>query len=134
MQKIISYIETQGPIWAPVVLRYGMTVVILWFGIQQFINTEAWTAYVPDSVVSLSHLSATTLVYLNATFEIIFGVLLALGLFTRIAALLLAIHLFEIMFTVGYGEIGVRDFGLAAATLVVFMNGPDILCLYGNTK
>ena len=33
------------------------------------------------------------------------------------------------MYIVGYGEIGVRDFGLALATLVVFMNGPDILCV-----
>ena len=31
------------------------------------------------------------------------------------------------MYIVGYGEIGVRDFGLAMATLVVFMNGSDFL-------
>jgi hypothetical protein len=33
------------------------------------------------------------------------------------------------MYVVGYGEIGVRDFGLAVATFVVFMNGSDVLCL-----
>ena len=59
----------------------------------------------------------------------IFGLLLLFGWQTRIVALLLALHLFDIMWTVGYGEIGVRDFGLAMGTLVVFMNGPDLFCV-----
>ena len=125
MQKFISFIELYGPS----VLRYGMAVVILWFSFQQFTNTSAWTAYVPDSVVSLSHMNATVLVYFNALFELIFGVMMLFGWQTRLSALLLSLHLFDIMYVVGYGEIGVRDLGLAVATLVVFMNGPDILCI-----
>ena len=113
--------------YAPSVLRYGMSAVILWFSLQQFMHPDAWTAYVPDSAVALSHLSAMTLVYFNATFELVFGLLLVFGYQVRIVALLLALHLFDIMYVVGYGEIGVRDFGLALATLVVSMNGPDIL-------
>ena len=115
--------------YAPSVLRYGMVAVILWFGLQQLTNAQVWTAYVPDSIVSMTHMSALTLVYFNGVFEVVFGFLLALGWQTRIVALLLALHLFDIMYTVGYGEIGVRDFGLAVATLVVFMNGPDLLCM-----
>lgn len=114
---------------APTVLRIGMSMVILWFSIEQFLHTQVWTAYVPDYAVSLSHMSATTLVYFNATFELVFGLLMLFGIQTRISALLLSLHLFDIMLTVGYGEIGVRDFGLAVATLVVFMNGPDDYCL-----
>ncbi len=115
--------------YAPAVLRYSMTLVLLWFGTQQLLNTADWTAYVPDSIAALTHLSATTLVYINAWFEIVFGILLLLGIQTRIVALLLGLHLLDIMWTVGYGEIGVRDFGLAVATLVVSMNGLDSLCL-----
>ncbi len=115
--------------YAPVVLRLGLTMVMLWFSLQQFMDTEYWTAYVPDYAVSMSGLSAATLVYFNAVFELVFGIMLAFGIQTRIAALLLSLHLFDIMFIVGYGETGVRDFGLALALLVVFMNGPDMLCL-----
>lgn len=111
---------------APCVLRYAMAAVILWFGLQQFINTNYWTAYVPDYIVKMSGLSAVTLVYFNAVFEIVFGFLLAIGYGVRIVAFLLALHLLDIMWTVGYGEIGVRDFGLAIATLVVAMNGHDM--------
>ncbi|MEI6396626.1 MAG: DoxX family membrane protein [Candidatus Taylorbacteria bacterium] len=125
MQKFISFIE----LYSPSVLRYGMVAVILWFSLQQLINASAWTAFVPDSIVSISHMDATVLVYFNALFELVFGLMLLFGWQTRLAALLLSLHLFDIMWVVGYGEIGVRDLGLAVATFVVFMNGPDLLCI-----
>lgn len=125
MQKTISLFER----YSKSVLRYGMVAVILWFSTQQFLHTQDWTAYVPDSAVAMTHVSAINLVYFNAVFELVFGVLLLIGWQTRIAALLLSLHLFDIMYVVGYGETGVRDFGLAVATFVVFMNGPDLLCV-----
>ena len=125
MKKIILFLET----YAPSVLRLAMAAVILWFSVAQFGNASQWTAYVPDGVVTMTGISAVVLVYFNATFELIFGLLLLFGWQTRIVAFLLAAHLFDIMYVVGYGEIGVRDFGLAFATFVVFMNGPDLLCI-----
>ena len=130
MQRFISFIER----YAASLLRYGMAAVILWFSFQQFMDATAWIAYVPDSAVALSHVSATVLVYFNALFELVFGILLVFGWQTRIVALLLALHLFDIMWIVGYGEIGVRDFGLAVATLVVSMNGSDALCIQRKQK
>ena len=130
MKKIINFIE----FYAPSLLRYGMAAVILWFSFAQFSNASQWTAYVPDSVVSMTGINAIILVYFNATFELIFGTLLVFGWQTRIVALLLAAHLFDIMYVVGYGEIGVRDFGLAIGTLVVCMNGADALCIQPKRK
>ena len=130
MRKITDFLE----FCAPSLLRYGMAAVILWFSFAQFSNNRLWTAYIPDSIVSMTGISATILVYLNATFELIFGVLLVFGWQTRIVALLLAAHLFDIMYVVGYGEIGVRDFGLAIGTLVVCMNGADALCIQQKRK
>ncbi len=125
MHKVISFLEK----YSASVLRYGMTMVILWFGIQQLLHTQSYTAYVPDGAVTFTTLPATTLVYFNAMFELVFGLLLVFGWRTRTVALLLALHLFDIMLVVGYGEIGTRDFGLALATFVVFMNGADVLCI-----
>ena len=130
MNKITYYLE----LYAPAVLRIGMAIVILWFSLQQFIHNSAWVAYIPDSIVTMTHLSASTLVLLNAVFELVFGLALMFGIYTRFSALLLALHLFDIMWVVGYGEIGVRDFGLAIGTLVVFMNGSDIFCFHQKSK
>lgn len=123
MKQFIKRLED----YSPSVLRISMSAVMLWFSFEQFMHNEQWTAYVPDYAISLTGFSATTLVYFNAFFEFVFGTMLLFGLYVRVSALLLALHLFDIMFVVGYGEVGVRDFGLAFATLVVFMNGPDLL-------
>jgi uncharacterized membrane protein YphA (DoxX/SURF4 family) len=130
MQKIILFLET----YSGSALRYAMAAVILWFSLAQFSNASQWTAYVPDGIVSATGLSAVFLVYFNAAFELIFGILLLFGWQTRIVAFLLAMHLFDIMSVVGYGEIGVRDFGLACATFVVFMNGSDPLCIQNKKR
>ncbi|MDB5188478.1 MAG: hypothetical protein JWM92_76 [Candidatus Nomurabacteria bacterium] len=116
-------------LYAPAVLRYGLSLVILWFGVQQLINNAQWIAYIPDSIVTLTHVSASTLVTFNGLVEVVLGTLLLFGWQVRWVALLLALHLFDIMYTVGYGEIGVRDFGLAVATFCIFMYGDDILAI-----
>jgi uncharacterized membrane protein YphA (DoxX/SURF4 family) len=110
---------------APTVVRVGLSLVFLWFGYQQLMDAEAWSGLIPSSILSISGMSAVTFVYLNGVFEIIFGLCLLIGFFTRISALLLALHLFGIMFTVGYNDVGVRDFGLFLATISVFLHGPD---------
>ena len=116
-------------LYAPIVLRYSMALVIIWFGIQQLVNTADFMAYVPESAARITHLDITTLVYINSIFELVFGFLLLIGWKIRIVGVLLALHLFDIMYVVGYGEIGVRDFGLAMATLSVAMQGADMFSI-----
>lgn len=123
MKNLILNLEKYGNS----VLRIGMSAIILWFSFEQFINTSFWTAYVPDFAVNLTGLTASTLVILNASFEIVFGILLLIGVQIRLSALLLSLHLIEIAFTIGYGETAVRDIGLALSLFVVFMNGSDII-------
>lgn len=114
---------------SPIILRIGIALVFLWFGTQQLTNAAAWTRLIPEFIISMSGLSATTLVHFNGAFEIVFGIALLIGFFTRITSFLLALHLLSITFTVGYGPIGVRDFGLSMATIAIFLYGVDSLCL-----
>lgn len=107
------------------VLRIGMCLVFLWFGAQQFISPEMWIGFIPEWVINLSPVSPVTLVHLNGALEIVFGTALLLGLFTRISALILAVHMAHITLMVGYDSIGVRDFGLAVAGFAIFLNGAD---------
>ena len=109
------------------VLRYGIAFVYFYFAISQLINPEAFTFYIPSYVGDL--VNPLFLVYFNAGFEILFATLLAVGKYTRISALLLAIHLFFISLSLGFTQNGVRDFGLTIATFAIFIHGPDKLCL-----
>ena len=72
---------------------------------------------------------ANSIVMANGIFEVIFGTLLGLGIFTRIVAIILAVHLISITFSLGYGETAVRDFGLAMATASIALGGADIWSL-----
>ena len=111
--------------FATTVLRIGIALVFLWFGAEQIINPNMWVGYIPESLVGILSLSALKLVYLNGLFEIIFASALLLGYFTRFTALLLALHMLDITYVVGFDAVGVRDFGLAIATIAIFMFGVD---------
>ncbi len=108
--------------YALATLRIGIATVFIWFGFQQLTHAYEWVGWLPE-YASLLSFSATTLVYINAVFEVLFGSFLLLGLFTRVSAWLLAIHMAHIISIVGYGEIGVRDFGIFVATLSLAFYG-----------
>lgn len=119
-----------NPSTAPLTfLRIGLSVVYIWFAVQQFLHTQMWTSYIPDWVINLSGFDTTTLVHMNGAFELVFGIALLSGICTRTSALLLGLHMVEIMYTVGYDSIGVRDFGLAIGTLAIFLYGADRFCV-----
>ncbi len=122
-------LSEKARLYAPAVLRIGISLVFLWFGSQQLINTVNWTSLIPESLTQVTGISATTFVLFNGSFEVVFGLAMLFGFFTRVASLLLALHMFHIMFIVGYGQTGVRDFGLAIATTAVFLFGPHAFTL-----
>jgi uncharacterized membrane protein YphA (DoxX/SURF4 family) len=109
--------------YAILILRVGLALVFLYFGVMQLINPAQWTRLLPGFTSSMPQ---ETLIMLNGVFEVIFGLLLLVGFMTRWVAALLAIHLASITVNLGYTAIGVRDFGLTLATIA--------LALYNNTK
>ncbi|MES2059605.1 MAG: hypothetical protein V4438_01085 [Patescibacteria group bacterium] len=101
------------------ILRYGFVFVFLWFASEQILHPEMWVRLIPAWTVSLSGLSASTVLILNALFEIAGALLLATNLFVPIAAVLLSLHLFGIAIDLGWGAIAVRDIGLAVSLLAL---------------
>ncbi len=116
--------------YAPLVLRYGLTFVFVWFGLTQLFDPSAWESFIPEGVVSLTGISAKTFVLLNGGFELVMATLLAFGIKTRIVSGLLFIHMFAIIADVGLSAIGIRDVGLMAALLSVSLNGKDEYSLF----
>lgn len=113
--------------YVPILTRLAISFVVLWFGINQLINPENFMGYLPEFLLQGDY--AQTLVIFNGLFELIFGVLLAIGLFVRPVALILSIHLLSIVVALGYNDIAVRDFGLALVTCSIFLGGADQWCL-----
>lgn len=113
--------------YSPNILRIGISLVFLWFGINQVLDPSYFTNYLPDFILNFSN--PVNFVIFNGIFEVIFGILLLLGLFTRLVSIILTLHLLGIIFSLGYNEISVRDFGLMISSFVIFLNGKDSWCL-----
>jgi uncharacterized membrane protein YphA (DoxX/SURF4 family) len=93
----------------------GLVALFLWFGYSQITAAGDWVAWVPGWVPEFSRMDAMTIVLLNGWFEVVFGILLLLGVYVRWVALILGLHLLVIAYEIGYNDIGVRDFVLAIA-------------------
>jgi len=117
--------ETTLRQYAPVLLRLSLSGVFVWFGTSQLLDAGSWTGFVPEFVPRLSGISAVSLVHVNGGFEVIAGSLLAIGMFPRLLALLLSLHLLGITASIGLTALGIRDLGLALAALAVAMQGAD---------
>ncbi len=114
--------------YAPVVVRIGISLVLLWFGTNQFMHPEMWIRVVPAWASGLFG-GALAVVHINAWFETIMALLLIVGLQVRIVGLIAALHILSIASTFGLSAVGVRDFGLTFAALSVFFAGGDVWSL-----
>ncbi len=110
--------------YAPILLRFAIGLVYLWFGSSQLLDPLQWEAFVPSWAL-YGGITSHTLVYFNGIFEVIMALLLLLGIYTRIVASLLFVHLLTITLSIGFNAIGVRDFGLTFATLSIALYGDD---------
>ncbi len=149
MSKLKKFIEKNKK-YSTDLVRIAVSLVFLWFGISQLVNPESFLGYVPiwlyphepqmmhEHPMQFMHnipaIPIPAIVMLNGVFETIFGIFLILGLFTRIAAFLLALHLLAISLSLGYNDIAVRDFGLALATLSLVFSGAGEFSLDKNLK
>lgn len=110
--------------YAPIAVRCGVGLVFFLFGIDQLRNPENWFAWTPAFATSVE-----TFWLFNGILDLIVGALLLIGLFIRIISLVAVLHLIGVIYTLGWNDIAIRDFGLLLATISIFFNGADNWCL-----
>lgn len=107
------------------VLRLGLAAVFLWFGVEKMLYPTYWfDAWVPQgarSLIAWANLSGQQFIYLNGIFEILTGLSLATGVFTKLFATLAAIFLIVVLIFVGISEVTIRDIGLIGGFLAVLL-------------
>ncbi|KKW46178.1 MAG: hypothetical protein UY96_C0008G0003 [Parcubacteria group bacterium GW2011_GWB1_56_8] len=114
--------------FAPALLRFTMAAVFVWFGTAQLLHSEMWVGFLPEFML-YTPIAPSTLVLVNGSAEIVLAVLLATGVYIRLSALILGLHLLGIAWNIGWNPTGMQDFGLALATLAISLRGDDFLSL-----
>jgi len=105
------------------IIRIGLALVLLWFGIDEIRNPEKWFSYFPQSFIPLLPFDLNLFFILNGIFEVVVGILLLIGFKTRIVAFIAALHLLSITLSVGYNDIAIRDFGLMLMAVSLVFSG-----------
>ena len=124
MNKFLSV----EPLWQAnglVLLRIITGLLMAYHGLEVF-NSNTIQGYTEWEVIKKLP-SPLFMVYLGKGLELLTGVCLALGLFTRIAALFMFIDMIFICFKVGNGKFYYEDqhsFIFALLALVFFFTGP----------
>lgn len=113
-------------------LRYALCALFFWFGIQQLIDPGAWTVFLPEWTGYIPA-PAEMLVRLNGWLEVMLALALLIGVFTRVAAALLGLHLLGVAWWVG-GAIGVRDAILGLCAISLALSAPDTWTLDARRK
>jgi uncharacterized membrane protein YphA (DoxX/SURF4 family) len=102
------------------ILRIGIGLVFLYFGLNQIFNSESFIGYLPNWVL-LNGIS-NSLIILTGIFNLIVSISFLLGYKLRIFAILASLHLFFVIISIGYVDSAVRDFGILIATIVIGLN------------
>jgi putative oxidoreductase len=124
----MSILFSPGPLWQKgglFLLRVATGVLMAYHGLEVF-KPDAIKGYTEwDSVKKLS--SPLFMLYLGKGAELVTGICLAIGLFTRISALFMFITMLFICFKIGNGKFYYEDqhpFLFAMLALVFFFTGP----------
>jgi len=116
------------PLWQTnglVMLRIITGLLMAYHGLEVF-KPELMKEYATWEVIKIMP-SPLFMVYLGKVLELVTGILLAIGLFTRIAALFMFVNMIFICFKIGNGKFYYEDqhpFLFALLALVFFFTGP----------
>ena len=103
--------------------RISLSLVFLWFGINQLIDQEDFMGYLPGFLLNTDF--AREIIILNGIFDTFGGAVLMIGWRIKQVSLLLMGHLILTIISLGYNDIAVRDFGLMVETVAIFLGGAD---------
>ena len=115
-----------------VLLRWSWVALFFWFGTQQLLAPADWMGFLPEWMGYMP-VPGEMIVQLNGLFELIVGFALLIGVYTRVSALLLALHLLSIAIVAG-GAIGVRDAALSMVGFALALAEPDEWTLDAKQK
>jgi uncharacterized membrane protein YphA (DoxX/SURF4 family) len=114
--------------YAPSIARFGVGIVFFIFGIDQLVNPENWVIWLPSFIYGFG-IDVINLIYVNGVFDLVIGVLLLAGIYTRIISFIGILHLLGVILSMGYNEVAVRDLGILLVLISIFLQGSDSLCI-----
>jgi uncharacterized membrane protein YphA (DoxX/SURF4 family) len=118
LRATLDLASAAAAIWAPVVARILLGLVLLWFGYHELVLPGEWTGYVP--VISESSSLAVILVLAHGWVLLVLAAALVAGIVPRTAAAIASLLLLEIVISLavsGLSDTVLRDLGVLGLAL-----------------
>ncbi len=122
LEKTTAWLKSKKD-YATALIRISLALVLLWFGIDQLRNPDYWVGFIPPWFGSLLPIEINTFIMHNGIIEVLLGLLLLVGFYTRVVAFIVFLHLLSIAVAVGYNDIAIRDLGLSMMALSLVFSG-----------
>lgn len=110
----------------PVVMRFFLGFVLLWFGVQEVIEPRYWSGYVPPIVLQFFPFSVNVFVQIHGLVLCLLGLGLFFKILIRFTGFIIMGVLLSIIsgliMTQGFNEIVVRDIGLFGLALAIWLH------------
>lgn len=113
----IAHLKT--PATTSLLLRLGLGVEFVLFGYGKLTDLPSWIGYIPPWVSPLIPMPVTTFLQAVGVVELVLGLLLIIGLWVRVVAILSALHLAGVLVALGYNDLAIRDFVSFMAALAL---------------
>jgi len=104
---------------SPLILRLAVGLPFFLLGIDQLLHPQQWIGYLALWAENLLGVEPLQFFFVNGFFDTVLGLLLILGIFTRVCAVIAALHLTGVILNLGYNEIAIRDLGILLAAVVL---------------
>lgn len=119
-EQILDRFANVAEAWAPTAARVLLGLVLLWFGYHELVTPGLWTGYVP--IISAGSNAAQVLVLVHGWLLLVLAVALIAGIAPRVAALIAALMLVEIVIALGVNglsDLVLRDVGVLGLAIGV---------------
>ncbi|MEK6860422.1 MAG: DoxX family protein [Nanoarchaeota archaeon] len=110
-------------------IRIGIGFVFFYFGIDKFFHTQAWMNWIPPKLTFILPISAQTFTYILGVIEMVIGLFVFIGFFTRIFATIASVILLAIIVSIGFNEVAARDITILITTISLIFSGSNIFCI-----
>ena len=105
-------------------LRSGVGIVFILFGIDKLPHPERWIAYFPHQLAVPFFYSPYEFLRVQGILEVLVGTMLLTGFLTRVAAVIATSLLLAIVYLLMPDPIAIRDLGLFFSSAAIIIAGP----------
>lgn len=107
------------------ILRLGLGITFIWIAVLILRDPLLWSSFLPSSIQSILPIAPELFMQATAVLDILLGVFLIANKFTKIVAVIAVLHLLGLVFSLGFGDLSARDFGLMMMAVAIFVQASE---------